>query len=606
LPDTNKLMIYDTLLKAASDSIEEIYGIRISAGSIQVQKTKKEFEGDFTIVLFGASKLLKASPEKLGQEIGENLLKNHSGLIMGFNLIKGFLNLTLSDGFWFGFFKTAISDPGFGFGKQTDKEPVLIEFSSPNTNKPLHLGHIRNNLLGHSIAEILKANGKKVIKLNLVNDRGIHICKSMLAWKQWGNGETPADARLKGDHLVGKYYVLFDRYYKNELAKLTGQGLSSDEAEQRSTLMAQAREMLRKWENGDAEVRELWERMNNWVYEGFTQTYNRLGINFDTIDYESETYLLGKDIVAKGVEEGKLRVKDDGSVWADLSEFNLDEKALLRSDGTSVYMTQDLGTACARFEKYGPQQMIYVVGNEQNHHFDVLKKVLLLLGYSWAEKMLHLSYGMVELPQGKMKSREGTVVDADDLMQEMYNTARDTTTELGKTEGFSEAELDNLFNMLGLGALKYFILKVDPRKTMLFNPQESIDFNGNTGPFIQYTHARIQSVYRKAIEAGWNVENLNWLVVDPEILPSKEKSLLRILYEFPNAVKEAGDQLSPASIANYVYELAREYNQFYHESPILREENSDLAKFRLALSTFTGQIIKQSMGLLGIDVPDRM
>ncbi|MBE0662949.1 MAG: arginine--tRNA ligase [Bacteroidales bacterium] len=599
-------MIYDTLLKAATEAIEDIYGSRISAESMQVQKTKKEFEGDFTIVLFGASKLLKTSPEKLGQEIGENLLKSHHELISGFNIIKGFLNLTLCDSFWLEFFMTAISDPKFGFGKQTDKEPVLIEFSSPNTNKPLHLGHIRNNLLGHSIAEILKANGKKVVKLNLVNDRGIHICKSMLAWKQWGNGETPANARLKGDHLVGKYYVLFDRHYKTELAKLTDQGLSSDEAEQRSTLMAQAREMLRKWENGEAEVRELWEKMNNWVYEGFTQTYHRLGINFDTIDYESETYLLGKDIVAKGVEEGKLRVKDDGSVWADLSAFNLDEKALLRSDGTSVYMTQDLGTACARFEKYHPQQMIYVVGNEQNHHFDVLKKVLVLLGYSWAEKMLHLSYGMVELPQGKMKSREGTVVDADDLMQEMYNTARETTTELGKTEGFSETELDTLFNMLGLGALKYFILKVDPRKTMLFNPQDSIDFNGNTGPFIQYTHARIQSVYRKAVDAGWDVESLNWHVGVPEILPQKEKALLRILFEYPIAVKEAGDQLSPAAIANYVYELAREYNQFYHEFPILREENTDLATFRLALSIFTGQIIKQSMRLLGIDVPDRM
>lgn len=599
-------MIYDILLKAVSESIEGEYGCRIPAESLQVQKTKKEFEGDFTIVLFGASKLLKTSPEILCQEIGEYFRRSHPELIRGFNIIKGFLNLTLSDSFWFEFFRTAISDPEFGSGKTTDKDPVLIEFSSPNTNKPLHLGHIRNNLLGHSIAEILKANGKKVVKLNLVNDRGIHICKSMLAWKQWGNGETPADARMKGDHLVGKYYVLFDRFYKTELAKLTNQGLSSDEAEQRSTLMAQAREMLRKWENGDVVIRELWEKMNNWVYEGFTQTYNRLGINFDTIDYESQTYLLGKDIVAKGVEEGKLRVKDDGSVWADLSPFKLDEKALLRSDGTSVYMTQDLGTACARFEKYYPQQMIYVVGNEQNHHFDVLKKVLVLLGYDWAEKILHLSYGMVELPQGKMKSREGTVVDADDLMQEMYNTARDTTTALGKTEGFSKTELDTLFNTLGLGALKYFILKVDPRKTMLFNPQESIDFNGNTGPFIQYTHARIQSVYRKAVDTGWNVESTGGLVGVPEKLPQKEKALLRILYEYPNAVKEAGDQLSSAAIANYVYELAREYNQFYHESPILREENTDLAKFRLALSTFTGQIIKQAMGLLGIDVPDRM
>ncbi len=600
-------MIHETLLKTTTNAIREIYGIEIPSSGLQIQKTKKEFEGDFTIVLFGAAKVLKKTPEITGQEIGEHLLDKFPDLITGFNVIKGFLNLTLSDGFWFDFFKKSLPEKEFGFSTQKSTDPVLIEFSSPNTNKPLHLGHIRNNLLGHSLAEILKATGKKVVKLNLVNDRGIHICKSMLAWKLWGNSETPASSGMKGDHLVGKYYVLFDRHYKAELAKLTAQGLSAEEADKRSSLMGQAREMLRKWENGDEQVRELWQMMNGWVYDGFAQTYERLGISFDTIDYESQTYLLGKDIVAKGVQEGRLKVKQDGSVWADLSAYKLDEKALLRSDGTSVYMTQDLGTACARYEKYYPQQMIYVVGNEQNHHFNVLKKTLELLGYGWAERLHHLSYGMVELPQGKMKSREGTVVDADDLMNEMYKTARHTTLELGKTEGFSEDELDTLFNMLGLGALKYFILKVDPRKTMLFNPQDSIDFNGHTGPFIQYTHARIRSVYRKAAEAGWKVENLNELIDPlPEKLPAKEKEIIRILYEFPLVVEEAGNELSPATLANYVYELAREYNQFYHEFSILHEENQELARFRLALSTFTGQVIGQAMRLLGIGVPEKM
>lgn len=600
-------MIYDTLIKAAIDAIQKLYNVDIPLPNLQVQKTKKDFEGDFTIVIFGAAKPLRKSPEMLGDEIGKQLLIAFPELIQKYNVIKGFLNLTLIQNFWIDFFRNAVAEAEFGFSKHDNGQPVLIEFSSPNTNKPLHLGHIRNNLLGHSLAEILKANGKKVVKLNLVNDRGIHICKSMLAWKLWGNWETPESAEMKGDHLVGKYYVLFDKHYKAELNKLAEKGLTHEEAEKRSILMAQARELLRKWENNDKEVRELWEMMNNWVYDGFAQTYGRMGISFDTINYESQTYLLGKDIVIKGVEEGKLVVKDDGSVWADLSKYNLDEKALLRSDGTSVYMTQDLGTACARHDEYNPQQIIYVVGNEQNHHFDVLKKVLALLGYDWADKMFHLSYGMVELPHGKMKSREGTVVDADDLMQEMYLTARQTTMELGKIENFSEAELDSLFNMLGLGALKYFILKVDPRKTMLFNPQDSIDFNGHTGPFIQYTHARIRSVYRKALDAGWDVDNMGKLLeLSPDKLPGREKELLRLFYEFPLVVKEAGSELSPATVANYVYELAREYNVFYHESPILREENHALANFRLAISNFTGQLIRQAMGLLGIEVPERM
>jgi arginyl-tRNA synthetase len=601
------IMIYDILLSTVPEAIKQLYDIELPTSQFQVQKTKREFTGDFTIVVFGAAKTLKRSPESIGQEIGEQLVNLHPELISDFNTIKGFLNLSLTDAFWFSFFEQALKEPEFGISKKQNEEPVLIEFSSPNTNKPLHLGHIRNNLLGHALSEILKANGKKTLKLNLVNDRGIHICKSMLAWRLWGNKETPESAGIKGDHLVGKYYVLFDRHYKEELARLTAQGLTPEEAEKRSTLMAQARDMLRKWENGDSEVRELWEVMNGWVYSGFAKTYDRMGISFDTIDYESQTYLLGKDIVAKGVEQGRLKVKVDGSVWVDLSEYKLDEKLLLRSDGTSVYMTQDLGTACSRYEKYLPQQMIYVVGNEQNHHFNVLKKALEQLGYEWAEKMLHLSYGMVELPQGKMKSREGSVVDADDLMNEMYETARQTTMELGKTEGFSEEELDKLFNMLGLGALKYFILKVDPRKTMLFNPQESIDFNGNTGPFIQYTHARIRSVFRKAKATGWNTDEIaNLITKTPETLPANERALLRVLYEFPLVVKEAGNELSPATIANYAYELAREYNQFYHEAPILREENPELAGFRLALSTFTGQVLSQAMGLLGIEVPERM
>lgn len=600
-------MIYKILANLIGGVVLELYETEIPVSVFQVQKTKKEFEGDFTVVLFGAAKSLKKSPEVLGQEIGTALLAEKPELFKSFNVIKGFLNLALTDTFWLEFFRDAVNIADFGFKQQESEKPVLIEFSSPNTNKPLHLGHIRNNLLGHSLAEILKANGKKVVRLNLVNDRGIHICKSMLAWKLWGNNETPVLAGMKGDHLVGKYYVMFDYHYKAELQKLTGQGLSLEEAENRSTLMAQARELLRKWENGDEDVRNLWALMNAWVYEGFTQTYKNLGIAFDEINYESQTYLLGKDIVMKGLQDGRLIKKNDGSVWADLSAFNLDEKALLRSDGTSVYMTQDLGTACARHEKYDPELMIYVVGNEQNHHFEVLRKVLGMLGYEWSEKVMHLSYGMVELPQGKMKSREGTVVDADNLISEMYETARKTTMELGKTEGFDEKELEQLFGMLGLGALKYFILKVDPRRTMLFNPQESIDFNGNTGPFIQYTHARIRSVARKAEEAGLEPTELKTLA-ESEIdnLPVKEKELIRILYEFPLVVEEAGAALSPATIANYTYELAREFNQFYHEFSILHEPNPNLMKLRLALSLFTGKVLKQAMHLLGVEVPEKM
>lgn len=600
-------MIHDILPDLTRKAIESLYRLDISDKTIQIQKTKKEFEGDFTIVLFGLTKLAGKSPEKLGHEIGEYLLISYPDIINRYNVIKGFLNLNLTDNFWNLFFTEAMNNGEYGFQPQKDEPPVLIEFSSPNTNKPLHLGHIRNNLLGFSLAEILKANGKEVIKINLVNDRGIHICKSMLAWKLWGNNENPVTAGMKGDHLVGKYYVLFEKQYKAELQNLMQRGLSQEEAENNSTLMAQAREMLRKWENADEEIRNMWKMMNGWVYEGFDKTYNRLGITFDAIDYESDTYLDGKEIVAKGVKQGYLNEKSDGSVWADLSDYQLDEKLLLRADGTSVYMTQDLGTACSRYENYQPQKMIYVVGNEQNYHFEVLKIILDQLGYSWADKLHHLSYGMVELPHGKMKSREGTVVDADDLIQEMYDTAKQTTMELGKTEGFSEEELDKLFNILGLGALKYFILKVDPRKTMMFNPKESIDFNGNTGPFIQYTHARIKSVARKAVENGIDIQDLLLLIAEtPKPIPDKEKNLLRLLYDFPGVVQEAGDSYSPATIANYVYELAKEFNQFYHEFSILHEPDPVLARFRLALSLFTGQVVKKSMALLGIEVPEKM
>ncbi|MDP2422936.1 MAG: arginine--tRNA ligase [Bacteroidales bacterium] len=600
-------MIYDYLRSATLQFAQDQYGVHLSPDLLQVQKTRKEFSGDFTIVMFAISKIAKKSPETCAGELGQWLREHYGNIVGSFNVIKGFLNIEIVSGFWIDFFVAAADQDYFRIKPTESQKPVLIEFSSPNTNKPLHLGHIRNNLLGHSLAEILKASGKQVVKLNLVNDRGIHICKSMLAWQRWGNGETPESSDTKGDHLVGKYYVLFDQHFKEELRQLSGSGSNEEDAEAKSALMADVREMLRRWENGDSEIRRLWEMMNTWVYEGFDETYARIGISFDHTDYESDTYLLGKDIVLEGVQQGKLIRKDDGSVWADLKPINLDEKLLLRSDGTSVYMTQDIGTACSRHERYEPQLMIYVVGNEQNYHFDVLKKVLDQLGFAWSDKLLHLSYGMVELPQGRMKSREGTVVDADDLMEEMYETARKTTMELGKIDEFEPDELNKLFHMLGMGALKYFILRVDPRKTMLFNPQESIDFNGNTGPFIQYTHARIRSVWRKAIESGWKTGSMAELIyLQPEKLPAKEKELLRILYEFPMVVKEAGDGLSPATVANYAYELAKEYNQFYHEFSVLHEKDVTLARFRLALSVLTGRVIKSAMQLLGIEVPERM
>ncbi len=599
-------MIYSFLQNSIADFAAASYGIEPAPGSLQVQKTRKEFDGDFTVVTFSLSKNARKAPEAVAEELGKWLVSRFSETFHQFNVVKGFLNLTLTPDYWMNFLRNIADDVAFGTTATPGDTPVLVEFSSPNTNKPLHLGHIRNNLLGHSVSEILKAAGHRVVKLNLVNDRGIHICKSMLAWQRWGNGETPGSSGIKGDHLVGKYYVLFDKHYKEELKKLRESGLDEPQAEAASVLMADAREMLRQWENGNPEVRALWSRMNQWVYEGFEATYKRMNITFDQIDYESDTYLLGKNIVLEGVSNGTLEQREDDSVWADLRSQNLDEKLLLRSDGTSVYMTQDIGTACKRYEQFKPSTMIYVVGNEQNYHFDVLKRVLGLIGYGWSENIHHLSYGMVELPQGKMKSREGTVVDADDLMTEMYETARSTTLALGKTENFSPQELDELFHMLGLGALKYFILKVDPRKTMLFNPEESIDFNGHTGPFIQYTHARIRSVLRKAAEAGWNVDHAQLLVDQTVMLPDKERQLLRLVADFPTVLEEAATALSPASIANYVYELAREYNQFYHEFSILHEPNKSLAALRLALSVVIARILQRGMGLLGIDVPERM
>lgn len=593
-------MIEQIIAKATVSAIQQLYGQTINLENIQVQETNPEFEGDLTVVIFPLLKISHKTPEATGNEIG-GFICQHLPEITGFTTVKGFLNLSISNKFYLDFLQQQSANTNFGFTKQEDGAPFIVEFSSPNTNKPLHLGHIRNNLLGHSVSEILKANGKKVIKANLVNDRGIHICKSMLAWRLWGNEETPESSGMKGDHLIGKYYVLFDKKMKEEIAGMVARGMAQEEAEKSSSLMAQAHGMLVKWEKHHPETVTLWKTMNGWVYRGFDVTYKNLGISFDKTYYESETYLLGKDIVEKGLKEGVLYQKEDGSVWADLTGDGLDEKLLLRSDGTSVYITQDLGTAKLRYEEFAPQKLIYVVGNEQNYHFDVLTLVLKKLGYPWAEAIYHLNYGMVELPHGKMKSREGTVVDADDLMQEMTETARATSEQLGKTENFTEEELDHLFHIVGLAALKYFILRVDPKKNMLFNPVESIDFNGNTGPFIQYTYARIQSLLRKASAEAEN-EALNTAL---ELLP-KEKNVLKLLYNFPSTVKQAGDMLSPATIANYAFELAKNFNAFYQEVPILKEEDTQKRHFRLLLTAFTGTVIKKAMSLLGIEVPERM
>lgn len=597
------MVIEQQITRAIVSGVKELYGADIETTQIQLGKTKKEFKGHLTLVVFPFLKISRKSPEQTAQALGEYLLEKEPA-IAAFNVIKGFLNLTISSSCWIDLLNTINAQPEFGKKEITENSPlVMIEYSSPNTNKPLHLGHVRNNLLGYSLAEIMKANGYKVVKTNIVNDRGIHICKSMLAWQKWGEGVTPESAGKKGDHLIGDFYVLFDKKYKQELAELQSNGLTKEESEARSSLMAEAREMLLKWEAGDKEVVALWSMMNSWVYAGFDETYKRMGVNFDKIYYESQTYLEGKGKVLEGLEKGVFYRREDGSVWADLTGDGLDEKLLLRADGTSVYMTQDIGTAKLRFDDYPINKMIYVVGNEQNYHFQVLSILLDKLGFEFGKGLVHFSYGMVELPEGKMKSREGTVVDADDLMEEMVSTAREISQELGKLDGLTTDEAERIVSMVGLGSLKYFMLKVDPRKNMTFNPKESIDFNGNTGPFIQYTYARICSVLRKAAEQG---------IVLPAELPGdislseKEEGLIQLTADFASVIKEAGSEYSPAIVANYIYDLVKEYNQFYHDFSILREENSEVKAFRLVLSSNVAKVVKSGMSLLGIDVPERM
>jgi len=597
--------IEQILAENVINALQTLYDNSITANTftILIQTTKKEFKGDFTLVVFPFLKISKKTPPATAQEIGTYLQEKLTEIVADFNVVNGFLNLTINQKYWLNFLYTVEQDNKFGFVEANHLSPtILVEYSSPNTNKPLHLGHIRNNLIGYSIAEILKANGNKVIKVNLVNDRGIHICKSMLAWLKYGKGETPESSNLKGDHLVGKYYVLFDKQYKAEINELISIGKTKAEAEKQAPILLEAQEMLRKWEAGDIATITLWKKMNKWVYKGFEESYKTLGVNFDKFYYESETYLLGKKIVEDGLTKKVFFKKADGSAWIDLTSDGLDEKVILRADGTSVYITQDLGTAALRFEQYNFDKMLYVVGNEQDYHFKVLQLILKKLNYKWANGLEHISYGMVELPEGKMKSREGTVVDADDLINEMILTAEETTKQLGKTADFSTEESIELFKTIALGALKYFMLKVDPKKKMLFNPQESIDFNGNTGPLIQYTYARIQSILRKAKELNthWNSE------ITTSLISEKEIQLIKLIYSFQSTIKEAGTMQSPAIIANYTYELAKEYNQFYHELPILKEENVELKNFRLALSSKVGDIIKSAMKLLGISVPQRM
>ena len=592
--------IENKLVDSVINGLKALYGQEVPAAQVQLQKTKKEFEGHLTLVVFPFLRMSKKGPEQTAQEIGEYLQANEPA-VAAFNVIKGFLNLTIASSAWIELLNVIHADEQYGITAVDDNSPlVMIEYSSPNTNKPLHLGHVRNNLLGNALANIVMANGNKVVKTNIVNDRGIHICKSMLAWKLYGNGETPESSGKKGDHLVGDYYVSFDKHYKAEVAELMKGGMTKEEAEAASPLMNEAREMLVKWEAGDPEVRALWTMMNNWVYAGFDETYRKMGVSFDKIYYESNTYLEGKEKVMEGLEKGFFYKKEDGSVWADLTGEGLDHKLLLRADGTSVYMTQDIGTAKLRFADYPIDKMIYVVGNEQNYHFQVLSILLDKLGFEWGKSLVHFSYGMVELPEGKMKSREGTVVDADDLMEEMIATAKETSQELGKLDGLTREEADDIARIVGLGALKYFILKVDARKNMTFNPKESIDFNGNTGPFIQYTYARIQSVLRKAAESG---------IVIPAQLPTgielseKEEGLIQMVADFAAVVTQAGTDYSPSVIANYTYDLVKEYNQFYHDFSILREENEAVKVFRVALSANVAKVVRLGMGLLGIEVP---
>lgn len=599
------MRIEKILQQAIVAAIKGLYDADIDASQITLQKTKKDFKGHYTLVTFPLLRISKKNPEQTSQDIGEFLAKNNPSVVVDFNVIKGFLNLSIASSVWNEMLQHINDNPEYGYQPVTDNAPLfMVEYSSPNTNKPLHLGHVRNILLGHSLSEVLKANGKRVVKTNIVNDRGIHICKSMLAWQKWGEGATPESTGKKGDHLIGDFYVLFDQKYKEEQKTLKEeQNMTDEQAESQSPLMAEAREMLRKWEAGDEATVELWKTINNWVYAGFDETYDEMGVTFDKIYYESDTYLAGRDEVLAGLEKGLFYKKEDGSIWADLSDKNLDDKLLLRSDGTSVYMTQDIGTAKMRFDDYPINTMIYVVGNEQNHHFQVLSNLLEMLGYEFGKGLVHFSYGMVELPHGKMKSREGTVVDADDLMAEMVDTALATSKELGKLDGVSDQEAHDIAKMIGHGALKYFILKVDPKKNMTFNPEESIDFNGNTGPFIQYTHARIQSILRRAAEQGIDIDTKLDTTVE---LSEKEEGLVQMLAEFETVVMQAANEYNVSLIGNYVYDLVKEYNQFYHEFQILREEDDKKKAFRLALSKNTALIIKRGMKLFGIDVPDRM
>ena len=597
------MLIEQQISRSAIAAIQALYNVEVTEEQAQLQKTKKEFKGHLTLVVFPFLRASRKSPEQTAEEIGQYLKENEPA-IADYNVIKGFLNLTIAADSWIDLLNDIHTQPEYGIRKATDESPlVMVEYSSPNTNKPLHLGHIRNNLLGYSLAEILKANGFKVVKTNIVNDRGIHICKSMLAWEKWGNGETPESSGKKGDHLVGDYYVLFDKHYKEELSQLKEKGLTQEEAEAQSALMEEARAMLRLWEAGDSKVVSLWEKMNSWVYAGFDETYKRLGVDFDKIYYESQTYLEGKDTVLDGLKKGIFYRRDDESVWADLTAEGLDEKILLRSDGTSVYMTQDIGTAKIRFDDYPIDRMIYVVGNEQNYHFQVLSILLDKLGFAFGKGLVHFSYGMVELPEGKMKSREGTVVDADDLMDEMIDTSREISAERGKLDEMTPEEAEDTVRMIGLGSLKYFILKVDPRKNMVFNPKESIDFNGNTGSFIQYTYARIQSVLRKAAEANITLPESVSLGVP---VSEKEEGLIQLVAGYATVVKEAGESYSPALIANYIYDLVKEYNQFYQDHYILREENEKIKQFRLVLSANVAKVIRSGMSLLGVELPVKM
>ena len=594
--------IASKITTAVQAVIEELYGVQVPEKMVQLQETRAEFEGQLTLVVFPFLKMSKKAPEATAQEIGEQLVVKVPEVISKFNVIKGFLNLTINPAQWIELLESIQQNPTFGFTPVTEESPlVMIEYSSPNTNKPLHLGHVRNNLLGWALANVMQANGNKVVKTNIVNDRGIHICKSMLAWLKYGNGETPETSGKKGDHLIGDYYVAFDKHYREEVKEHVAQGMDEEQAKQEAPLIKEAHEMLVKWEQNDPEVRALWKKMNEWVYAGFDETYKALGVSFDKIYYESETYLEGKEKVEEGLQKGFFYRREDGSVWADLTKEGLDEKLLLRSDGTSVYMTQDIGTAKLRFQDFPIDKMIYVVGNEQNYHFQVLSILLDKLGFKWGKDLVHFSYGMVELPNGKMKSREGTVVDADDLIATMISDARQMSADkVNKLEGITEEEAQEIARIVGMGALKYFILKVDARKNMLFNPEESIDFNGNTGPFIQYTYARIRSILRKAGDVDFSA-----LARDTE-LSDKEISLIQHLQGFQAAVKQAGTDYNPSCIANYCYELVKEYNQFYHDFSVLREEDEKKRQFRIALSAAVSQVIRNGMGLLGIEVPERM